>query len=174
MFNFKKLELCIFDLDGVLTDGKYLVSTSGETSKSFYTRDFYAIEQLLRNDVKVAIISQSDDIVINTQINRISAQSEHWRSCIKSSKLFVMTGIQDKFTTILNDFCRKINIYAENMAYMGDAENDLDIMKKIGYTACPSDAIEEVKNNSNFVCNNKGGNGAVYEFVQYVLKERKK
>ena len=85
MIRFNDIKICVFDLDGTLTDGTYQVFEDGGFSKTFYTRDFDAISQLLKNGIKVIIMTTSHDEVILQQIKRIrqhSSMAVLWRrSC---------------------------------------------------------------------------------------------
>ena len=173
MINFARIRLVAFDVDGVLTDGHYYVSETGKVKKSFYTRDFYAIEQLLKNEIYVLIITQSHDLVILSQIHRICDHSGFWRGCWKKDGIRYETGINDKYEK-LKEIMQEKKIRIEDVAYMGDAENDLECMKKVAITACPSDAIDIIKENSNYISDYDGGHGCVYDFVMYILKEREK
>jgi len=169
-YNDIEVKICILDTDGVLSDGKYEVSEDAIISKSFYTRDFYAIELLLKNNVDVVIMSQSNDKVINMQIARICSNSDFWLQCMELAKLSIFNGVKNKKIKIDKILDNK-NISISNVAYIGDAENDIEVMKLVGITCCPADAIDEVKENSNYISNFKGGNGAVYDFVKYLLGE---
>ena len=199
MIKFKDIKIVVLDVDGVLTDGKYVISTlkipdprvsseiepSEQTytditsiSKSFFTRDFYAIEQLLKNDINVIILSQSHDNVIFEQINRICLYSDNWKSWMKKEKISIINGVEDKVEAIDNYFIHNSNVdstdgHWKSIAYMGDAENDIECLKLALYTGCPSDAIEEVKTVINYPSYRKGGEGAVYEFIMYILEKRK-
>jgi len=177
--NFKNIKVVCFDLDGVLTDGIYQVNSKGVTTKSFYTRDFSALEQLLKNDIKVVIISQSSDNCILRRINNIreKSRSSIWKKCFDEKSLILFQGIDDKcrdigFLVLSSLGCFGEKFSWDNVAYMGDAENDIECMEKAHYTGCPSDAIEEAKENSNYVSNYPGGKGCVYEFILHILKER--
>jgi len=77
-------------------------------------------------------------------------------------------GTKDK-VLILNEIIKRKNLKAENISFIGDDLNDLEIMKLVGLTACPSDAIDEIKNISDFVCTNRGGHGAFREFAELII-----
>ena len=167
------IEIFICDVDGVLTDGVYQISNKGEITKSFYTRDFYGIEQLLRNGMRVVIISQSHDNVIFTQVNRICDHSEFWSTrYVEDGPLRIISGVNNKKVEI-DSYLKKFNMTWDNVAYIGDAENDVECMKVAGVTCCPSDAIDEVYKHSTWPSNFLGGKGAVYEFAMAIIEEKK-
>jgi 3-deoxy-D-manno-octulosonate 8-phosphate phosphatase (KDO 8-P phosphatase) len=161
------IKIAVFDVDGCFTDGKYTVSDQGDLSKSFYTRDFYAIELLLKKGLEVFIISESIDEVIIKQINRLQKKSIFWKNCIEAGELNIITGIDNKKRDVESLF--EYEEGWDNVAYMGDAENDFECMKVAKITGCPKDAIEEIKNESNYQSLSNGGDGAVYDFCHYVL-----
>jgi len=170
---FEKIKIVVFDIDGCLTDGVYQISQSGEVTKSFYTRDFYAIEQLMRNNIKVMILSQSHDLVIHEQIKRILDHSDFWNQCFINNILVVKTEVDDKVREILT-FGQKYSLQWRNIAYMGDAENDFECLKLAGFSGCPTDAIPEIRDIAMYPSDYKGGHGAVYDFCKYILKKKGK
>ena len=171
--DFSKIKVLMTDIDGVLTNGEYTITASSEgisqVSKSFYTRDFYAIELVLRQGLRVAIVSQSHDDVIIQQLERISAHSEFWRDSIESGLLHIVRGTSSK-TFSAEIYLESRDLTWEDTAYIGDAENDLGCMEKAGITGCPSDAIENIKENSHFISDSSGGRGCLYDFIMYILK----
>jgi len=74
----------------------------------------------------------------------------------------------------LLDICKKFNLTPNQIAYIGDDVNDLEIMKKIGLSACPSDAVSDIKQKSDFICGLKGGEGVFREFSELILKHQAK
>lgn len=176
MLNFNNIKMVILDCDGVLTDGKYFMSSDRLMFKSFYTRDFYAIEKLLKEDIDVAIVTQSVDPVLNEQINRICSSSDLWKDKVISRNLRIIEGSDDKKRSIelfiLSDTIN--NIGWENICYVGDAENDLECMKLSYFSACPIDAIQEITDNANYESSFSGGDGAVYDIVNFIFERRKR
>ena len=171
---FSDIKICIFDVDGTLTPGTYQVSDKGDFSKTFHTRDFDGLSQLLKNDIRVVIISTSHDDVILKQIERIkkqSSMSQLWTKWIEEEKLIVINksgNKADRLNPILNSF----NLLWKNVAYMGDAEGDIECLELAGLPACPSDAISEVKDMGFYPSDFPGGHGAVYDFCKYILKNK--
>ena len=174
MINFSNIKVLIFDCDGTLTNGIYQISeNTGTVTKSFYTRDFYAIEQVLRNGLQVMIVTQSHDRVMYQQLQRICNHSKFWLDMWCTKKLILMEGVDNKEQNIFDELLdRKFGW--DNVAYMGDAENDIPSIKKALFTGCPSDAIEEVKENSNYISDFPGGKGAVYDFCMYIYNKNDK
>jgi YrbI family 3-deoxy-D-manno-octulosonate 8-phosphate phosphatase len=154
-----KIKLLVLDVDGVMTDGGMYFTESGDQFKKYNTKDGMAVLHLTKNDFQVAIISSG------FKSEMVKARSE-------------MLGIQhfyvgrDRKINILTDICKKLTIQLENVAMIGDDINDLEIIKQIGFSACPSDAVDVVKSNVDVILNKKGGEGCVREFIDaYLLKE---
>ena len=89
-----------------------------------------------------------------------------------------MLGIQhcyvgrDKKIDILNNYCNELNIKLENVAIIGDDINDLDVIKNVGFSASPSDAMDIVKSNVDVILSKKGGEGCVREFIDSYLLDQ--
>ena len=176
--NMNDIKVVIVDVDGCLSDGTYEVNSDGIMSKKFYTRDFYGIEQLLNNNIRVLIITQSSDDVIKKQCRRINEDREKRHTLageLFEYKIELYTNVENKIKKIRRiRHESKYSFSWDDMAYIGDAENDLECMKEVGFTACPCDAIDEIKEESNYICDAPGGKGAVYEFCKYILKNKGK
>jgi 3-deoxy-D-manno-octulosonate 8-phosphate phosphatase (KDO 8-P phosphatase) len=178
MINFNDIDIVVFDIDGVICNGKYQMHCrwiegydEPTISKTYYTRDFDAIERLLKNNIKVLILSGCHDKIMEAQLGRICSYSNIWKESMENGNLTLKTAIDDKFSELV-DYLVENYKKLENVAYMGDAENDLICMKSAVYTACPANAIEEVRENSNYISDFNGGDGCVYDFVMYLLKKR--
>jgi 3-deoxy-D-manno-octulosonate 8-phosphate phosphatase (KDO 8-P phosphatase) len=156
----QKIKLLLTDCDGVLTDGGVYYSANGEEMKKFNIRDGMGVERL-RNlaDVETGIIT-----------GELSGSVKQRAEKLKISELHL--GIKDKSTLLLDILLRK-NLSSEQIAYIGDDVNDLEIMKTVGLTACPADAISFVKNQADYLCENKGGEGAFREFAELIIHYKK-
>lgn len=171
MMNYKDIKVAAFDIDGTITDGIYQISDDGRIIKSFYTRDFYGIQQLLKNNITVIIITQSHDEIINRQIERICSHSDLWdNSVYKSSKLRIFTQVENKKERI-EKYLKSFDLKWKNIAYMGDAENDIECLELAGIAACPKNAIKEIED-VDFMSDYNGGEGAVYEFCKWLLEKK--
>ncbi len=142
-----KIKLVLTDCDGVLTDAGVFYSARGEEMKRFSIRDGMGVERL-RNLVNIGtgIVTGEISGSLKKRAEKLKIQELH-------------LGIKNK-VLVLNEILKKKNLKAENIAFIGDDVNDLEIMKLVGLTACPSDAIDEVKNISDYICTSRGGYGA--------------
>ncbi|MGC6434318.1 MAG: KdsC family phosphatase [Crocinitomicaceae bacterium] len=154
-----KIKLLVIDVDGVMTDGGMYFSESGDQIKKYNTKDGMAIIHLTKNDFQVAVISSG------FTNNMVQKRAE-------------MLGIQncyvgrEKKIDILNQYCDQLGITLENVAMIGDDINDLEVIKSIGFSASPADAMVAVKTHVDVILNKKGGEGCVREFIDtYILKE---
>ena len=150
------IKLLVMDVDGTLTDGKINISANGELFKSFNVKDGYAIVHILSKYaiLPVIITGRTSDIV------SIRAKELGVKHCYQ--------GISDKKDKLL-EIMKNLNIDNYEIAYIGDDLNDLEIMSICSIKACPSDATNQVKNICNYICKKSGGNGAVREFIEYLI-----
>lgn len=154
------IKMLIMDVDGTLTDGKIYMGENGEVCKVFNIKDGYAIHNLLipTGIIPVVITGRSSKIVENR--------------CIELGISEIYQGISDK-GKILIEVAEKWHIPINKIAYIGDDLNDLNCMqiikKRGGYIGCPSDAVDTVKKIADFVSHVNGGNGAVREFIEWLL-----
>lgn len=153
------IKLLVMDVDGTLTDGKIYMGNGGEIFKSFDIKDGYAIANILPEyHIKTAIITGRKSEIVDRRAAELNID-------------YVLQGCSNKLVE-LNLLIEKLGIVSDDVAYIGDDLPDIDCMKVCGYTACPSDATVEVKGQANYVCSTRGGDGAVREFVEYILTEQ--
>ena len=156
----EKVKLLAMDVDGTLTDASMYYGEKGETMKRFSTRDGMGITLLKCAGLKTAIVtSEINDIVI--------ARSEKLRID------FVEQGCKNKSEYIFN-LAEKLSMTIENIAYIGDDVNDIEALKAVGASACPSDAAKVILSVVDYICTAKGGNGAVREFCEAILLSQNK
>ena len=156
-----RIKLLFMDVDGTLTDGKIYMGENGDVMKAFNVKDGFAIAHMLpeMGIIPVIITGRKSDIVENRA--RELGISELYQ------------GIGNKLAQ-LKKVAAKYNAYSEEIAYIGDDLNDLECIEYCGLTACPSDALNEVKQRVTYVCKNAGGEGALREFVStnYILLQK--
>ena len=146
------IKLLVMDVDGTLTDGKIYMSADGELLKAFNIKDGYAIAHLKDKQIVPVIISgRSSEILV--------------RRCRELGIVELYQGIEDKTAKLLS-ICKKFQVEASNVAYIGDDLNDLECMKICGYSAAPADAAKEVLASVDYICKHRGGEGAVREFIE--------
>lgn len=150
------IKLIVLDVDGTLTDGKLYISNNGDEMKAFNVKDGLGITQAISLGKEVAIITGKTSLLVEKRSKELGIKEIH-------------QGIKDK-VGVLNSILEKYNIDYSNVAYMGDDLIDLAVMKKCKLTGCPKDSVDEILNISNFISTKNGGDGAVREFIEYILK----
>lgn len=153
-----KIKLLILDVDGVMTDGGMYMTESGDQFKKFDTKDGRGIIELTKKQFQVAIISSGfKDIGVSARAAMLGIQ-----------KCYI--GLDPKLT-ILTNWCEELNISLDEVAIIGDDINDLQVMRKVGFSACPADAVEVVKNEVDLILSKSGGKGCVREFIDNYLEK---
>lgn len=150
------IKLLVLDVDGVLTEGGMYVLEDGNEMKKFHTRDGRGILRLQKSGVPVAILSGS----LNGDAIRKRAQ----RLGIER----VFAGRQPK-TGVLENWMAELCISYDAVAYVGDDTNDIEVIDRVGFAACPADAIPEVKEKVDLILETKGGQGCVRELIENYL-----
>ncbi len=158
----KQIKLLILDVDGVMTDGGLYFTDEGDHIKKFNAKDGMAIAQLTNRDFQIGIISSGfSGTAVSRRAELLGIQH---CSVNKESKL-----------TRLQEICASLDINYNQVAMIGDDINDLEIFEVCGFAACPADAVQVVKNKVDLVLSSKGGHGAIREFVdEYLLEKRLK
>lgn len=155
----KSIKLLVLDVDGTLTDGGVYISEKGEQSKKFNVKDGMGIVQLKKAGTEVGIISHSSvSDMISNRANTLKLK-------------YVYVGQKPKLE-VLSEWIQEMQLTLEEVAYMGDDINDLDIIEVCGLTACPTDAMGIVKEKVDHVMTIKGGEGAVREFIDNYILEK--
>lgn len=152
------IKMLVMDVDGTLTDGHIYIGAEGEMMKAFHVQDGYAIAHVLpeKGIVPVIITGRSSKIV-ERRAAELKIQHLH-------------QGVSDKLSK-LREVAGELGIGAEEIAYIGDDLNDLDCIRCCGLTACPADAVPEILNAVDYVCERNGGRGAVREFIDKFVRE---
>lgn len=152
------IELLLLDVDGVLTDGNIIYSDSGEQIKKFNSKDGLGMRLLMDAGIDVGIIT-----------GRKSKALEH--RCENLGITLLFDGIKDK-SDALDKIISRTGIPAEKIAFAGDDLIDLPVMKRVGVSFCVCDASCDVQNNCDIITNQKGGQGAVREICESILKAK--
>jgi 3-deoxy-D-manno-octulosonate 8-phosphate phosphatase (KDO 8-P phosphatase) len=150
------VKLLVLDVDGVLTDGTITYDSLGREVKFFNVKDGYGIVKAREAGIEVAVIS-----------GRYSWQVE--KRCRELGITEVYQGVGDKLS-VLKSLMEKYTLQVSQVAAMGDDLPDVPLLKAVGISAAPSDAVPEVKLIVDFVSRNPGGRGAVREFIDFLLK----
>ncbi|MFC2093027.1 KdsC family phosphatase [Bacteroidota bacterium] len=157
--NLSKIEFVLMDLDGCLSTGHIIYTSGSEEIKVFHTHDGYGIARGMELGLKFAVISGR-----SSKTNKIR---------FKKLKIkHVYENIENKKEPY-EELKKMYKLKDENFAYIGDDEFDIPLLKEVGFSCCPKSGIEEVKKHVHYVCKKNGGDGAVREIIDLILKEKR-
>ncbi len=152
------VRLLLFDVDGVLTDGSVNVDANGVETKRFHIRDGAALAYARRAGYLTGVLSARTSGATTARANELQMA-------------VVVQGVADKGAA-LREILDTHGLAPEEVAYMGDDLVDLPVLKAVGLSAAPADAAPEVSAVAHFVSWHAGGEGAVREFIETVMKAR--
>lgn len=151
-----KITLLALDVDGVLTDGTLVINADGSETKFFNSLDGHGIKMWQRAGLKVALIS-----------GRASPPTER-----RAEQLMIEYVFQDCHykLPVVEQLLEQLGLSPENMAFIGDDLTDMPVMRYVGFAVAVANAVDEVKQCADYVTTRPGGNGAVREVIEYILK----
>lgn len=153
-----KVKMIILDVDGVMTDGRTFINTEGVESKAFDLRDGFGIVMARKAGIKFGIITGLASTIVKYRAEQLGIAE-------------IRQNFVDK-DIALEEIAKKHDLDYDEIAYMGDDLYDLPVIRLVGLSAAPSDAMQEVKETVDWVSSHKGGRGAVREFVELVMKAK--
>ena len=149
------IKLLATDVDGTLTDGGMYYTTKGDVMKKFHARDGMGVNLLKRRNIPT--------ILITKEMNSINKK---WAKNMNIKKVYEGVREKEKLVKIL---CNQFKVRSGEICYIGDDVNDIELMKKIGLSACPADANYIVKKESDVILKTQGGKGALREVVDLIM-----
>jgi 3-deoxy-D-manno-octulosonate 8-phosphate phosphatase (KDO 8-P phosphatase) len=152
----EQIKMLVLDVDGVLSDGGMYVSEKGDELKKFHTRDGRGIIEIQKKGIEVAILSGG------LRGDAVYARAER----LGIARVYVGTTPKPQ---IMDKWLRETGLSYENIAYVGDDLNDLGIIERVAFSACPSDAAWQVKEVVDVILTREGGRGCVREFIELYL-----
>lgn len=154
----KKIRALIMDVDGVLTDGMIYMGNTGELFKAFSIKDGYAIHEILpKYGIKSVILTGRESSIVLNRASELEVD-------------IVLQGIKKKETEIIR-IAELLEISTDEIAYIGDDMADYEAMKLCGVKGCPADAVEKIKEICDYVASKRGGEGAVRELIEWIIRE---
>lgn len=150
-----KIKLFATDCDGVLTDAGMYYSDAGDMLKKFNTKDGMGLSMLKNNNIILAILTGENTEIVKKRAEKLGIKE-------------VYLGCKDKVAA-MDKLLDKYNLSYENVAYIGDDINDLELLKKVGYSFSVADAMQIVKDSVDYVTLRRGGEGAVREVADLLL-----
>lgn len=160
MENFKQklnnIKTFIFDIDGVLTDGKVMFTENGEVVRNMSSKDGYALQLASKKGYTIIVISGSSSEPIRQAMLRIGASEVYLRQ-------------HDKLACY-KDYINTHDLNEEEILYMGDDLPDYEVMSRVGIACCPNDAAQEIRNICIYISGRNGGEGCVRDVIEQVMK----
>lgn len=158
----KEIKYLVMDVDGTLTDGKIYMGIDGEVLKAFNIKDGCGIHDLL-------IPAGIEPIIITGRKSKILENR-----CKELGIKKIYQGVVDKIQVLKNILLEEKMTFS-NVAYIGDDINDLQCMERVkienGLVGCPADSVKKVQEIADYICALEGGNGAVREFIEWILEK---
>ena len=149
------IKLVVLDFDGVFTDGKVTIDNNNEIIKTYNVKDGLGLKLLKNNNIEIGVISGYKEN--NSQLQILKHLNIKYYA-FNNNKL-----------QVLKEWIKELSIDLDNVAYMGDDLNDLEIMNNVRIVGCPKNAVNECLKISNFISNKNGGEGCIREFCDFIL-----
>lgn len=156
----RRIKAFVMDVDGTLTDGRLYLSDDGVESKAFNVHDGFVIKHLNDAGILTAMLSGRSSQAVERRAAELGVTEVH-------------QGVANK-VAVLTELCKQHELGLFELAYIGDDLTDLPVMRQVGYAFAPADAREEVKEFAHFVTNAPGGQGAVSEAAERLLRAQGK
>ena len=160
MTDLSKVQFLILDVDGVLTDGGIIVHSDGTESKRFSVLDGHRIKLWQRAGGLTAIISGRETAATTIRAEQLGITH-------------VLQGCLDKLPAF-EQLLAKVGLTPEQTAYIGDDLMDIPLVRRVGFGAAVANASDELKKYADFITQQTGGNGAVAEVIEHLLKKKMK
>ena len=152
----RPVRLAIFDVDGVLTDGRLYFMPDGTEFKSFNTLDGHGIKMLIASGVETAIISGRSSPLVERRAANLGIQH-------------LIQGREDKLTA-LAELRTRVAVELERIAFLGDDLPDLPVMRRVGLGMAVASADDFVREHAHGVTRRSGGAGAAREFCELIMR----
>ncbi len=156
----ENVKLVVFDVDGVLTDGSIIWQDRGWDAKVFDVKDGFGILLLRRAGIEVGFVSGRTSAAVEERAKDLGVP-------------YVVQGADNKVAA-LREIMLKAGVREEETAFVGDDLNDLAVLRRVGFSAAPADAVPEVKTVVEHVTKAPGGKGCAREVAERVLKAQRR
>ena len=152
----KRVRLMLFDVDGVLTDGRLWYGPSGEVMKAFHVLDGHGLKLLMQTGTKIAILSGRNSPAVAARAAELGIAD-------------VLQGIDDK-RAAFEALAARLGIAAAETGFMGDELVDLPVLRRCGFACAPAEAHALVRASAHYIAQAPAGGGAVREVCEYLLR----
>jgi 3-deoxy-D-manno-octulosonate 8-phosphate phosphatase (KDO 8-P phosphatase) len=151
-----QVKLIIFDVDGVLTDGRLILGDDGQEYKAFHSRDGHGMKLLRQSGVEIGIITGRSSQVVALRMASLGVQH-------------VYQGREEKLPAF-EELIHKLGVTAEQVAYVGDDVVDLPILRRVGLAVAVADAHPLVLQHAHWQTPHGGGKGAARDVCEFIME----
>jgi 3-deoxy-D-manno-octulosonate 8-phosphate phosphatase (KDO 8-P phosphatase) len=160
MENFKqkltRIKTFLFDVDGVITDGKVLIMPNGEVVRNLNTKDGFAIQLAVKKGYRIGIITGGNSPSMKQALENLGVQD-----------VFLMQ--YDKLSCY-KDYIATYDLIEDEILYMGDDLPDYEVMSRVGLPVCPANSAPEIKNICLYISSRNGGEGCVRDVIEQTMR----
>lgn len=159
----KKIRLVLLDVDGVLTDGRIVIGSLGLANtemKFFDSHDGFGIRRAIDSGLRVGILTSRRSELVQVRARELGITE-------------IYQDVEDKMIPYA-EIKTTEKVRDEEVCYVGDDLPDLSLLRTVGFSAAPSDAVANVQSEVDYVAQHGGGRGAVREILDLILKAQKK
>ena len=154
----KKIKVLVCDVDGVLTDGKIIYDSEGRETKNFHVQDGLGLVMMRKLGFKLAVISARPSKVATQRAKELRFD-------------FAYIGVDSKIKAY-EDLVKKLRVRDEAICFIGDDLPDLRVLKRAGLAVAVTNAVDDIKKAADYVTTKAGGEGAVREVIDLILKNQ--
>jgi len=155
-YDLTKIKAFIFDVDGVLSPASIPLHPSGEPMRIINTKDGYAMQLAAKKGYILGIITGGESAAIRMRFENLGFS-------------YIYTRAKNKINDF-RSFIQKTGLDSDEICYVGDDIPDYEIMQTVGLSACPADAVPEIKNISRYISPKAGGMGVGRDIIEQVLR----
>ena len=152
-----RLNFCILDVDGTMTDSGLYYGDLGGEYKKFSTRDYVGIMAAHYVGIKLLVVTGRESEITTRRMKELKVD-------------YVFQGVKNK-KKFVQEFMKKKGINSTNIGYIGDDLNDYCAMQLAGFKACPRDAADEIKQIADYISMLDGGKGVIQDTFRYILTQ---
>ena len=156
-FNYKDIDLIVYDFDGVMTDNRVIIFQDGTEAVIVNRSDGLGVERFRSLGIPQLILSTETNPVVKTRAAKLHLE--------------VIASCKDK-KNALEKYCRKMKYNLSKVVYIGNDINDLEAMKIVGYPVAPADAHVEVKKIAKIITKTMGGHGVIGELLDIFMEDK--
>lgn len=162
----KEVKLFLTDVDGCMTDGGMYYSANGDELKRFCVYDGMGIVMLRKAGIPCGILTSETTEIVARRARKLGM--EYLRMGVGRQ----VDNVKQTKLEAAQEICNELGITLDNVCFMGDDINDLDLLSHVGTPACPANAVPQVKALPNIIrLTHHGGDGAIRELCEMILSE---